>query len=164
MIELSSYRRAYELGRLRDAALGTAAAAVPLLLARVLGHPLPVALSILALLMFAVLRWRGRWWDRAANVGLAMGFIPFTVPVALSVLSRVECPPYCEPICAIAGLVAGVGLGSFAREGNVAPVLAGTSLAILMGVLGCTAFGATTAVGMAGAVLVGVGFGRLRSA
>jgi hypothetical protein len=130
MIDLSSYRRAYELGRLRDAALGTAAAAVPLLVARVLGHPLPVALSIVALLMFGGLRWRGRWWNRAATVGLAMGFIPFAVPVALSVLSRVECPPYCEPLCAIAGLIAGVGLGHFAREGDVAPILAGTALAI----------------------------------
>ena len=162
MIDLA-YRRAYELGRLRDAALGTAAAAVPLLVARVLGHPLPVALSVLALLMFGILRWRGRWWGRAATVGLAMGFIPFAVPVALSVLSRVECPPYCEPICAIAGLVAGVGLGSFAREGHVAPILAGTALAILMGMLGCTAFGATTAVGMAGALVVGVGVARLRT-
>ena len=163
MTDLSSYRRAYEFGRLRDAALGTAAAAVPLLVATVLDHPLPAALSIIVLLTFGVLRWWGSWWSRAATVGLAMGLIPFAVPVALSALSRVECPPYCEPICAVAGLIAGVGLGSSARDGSVAPILVGTALAILLGTLGCTAFGATTAVGMAGALVVGVGVGRLRT-
>jgi hypothetical protein len=161
MTDLAPYRTAYELGRLRRALVECCALAVPLLAARAIGHPVSPLVAVALAALFGAMRWSGGPWSRAAVVGVVAGSIPFLVPVGLVLAARVECPPYCEPICAAAGFVSGLAIATVAaHSGKV--LAAGGLLAALVGVLGCAPFGGTTVMGMIVAVALGVGIGRMR--
>ena len=148
-------RRAYELGRLREALPFTLLAVPPTLLTawvceRAAGTALHGAMLALLLLAYA---WRGQDFGRAILPGILVGYAAFLVPW-LAVSSGV-CPlgpsPYLLAACAAAGLLGGLGITWRCLANRCCSpreLLAVGGLASLTASLGCAVAGLLGLLGM----------------
>lgn len=159
----SSIRAAYERGRLRDAARDAAplVGLFTLVLLAAEARPGQVLLAVAVGITFVVFRWRGLGWGRGAIVGAVAGLAPLLAPFLL-VANGLGCAgpnsaSWCAALCASGGLFAGLAVGVSSRSWSA--LVAGGLIAALAGAVGCWPMGATTLVGMAGALLVGEALG-----
>ncbi|MEJ7729821.1 MAG: hypothetical protein WKG00_11435 [Polyangiaceae bacterium] len=155
-------RRAYELGRLRSAAL-RALRVLPVAALMLWMHPGPQALALLGVLAVTVLAllWRGGAYGRAATTGLLAGAVPLVAPVLVRSGGHCCIAGLCAAICMVAcvgaGLVAGavVALRAGRERGEHGTFMASAAfVAGLTGVLGCTVMGAAGILGMLAGLLV----------
>lgn len=156
--------RAYELGRARRAAT----LAAPLVAIAVIGcclgaQPVTSACVGIALVAAAwVFLWRGQALGKAVFPGVVAGL----VPLALAVFARsyghvctgTECVSLCIPACTLGGLLAGLVVARTARH-TASPgqfLLGSTSLAVLVGALGCSCVGFGGILGLGAGLMVTV--------
>lgn len=155
----ASVRAAYERGRLRDAARD-ATPLVGLFTLVLLAAEAGFAQAVLALgvgATFVVLRWRGLGWGWGAVVGALAGLAPLLAPFVLGAnglgCAGPNCASWCMALCASGGLLAGLVVGASSRSWGA--LVGGGLVAALAGAVGCWPMGATTMVGMVGALLAG---------
>lgn len=158
-------RGAYERGRVRDAAIS----ALPVLLLPVIGIGLAkgamgaIVASIVLVVGFGVLRWRGQSWSQGAIVGVFAGAVAAAAPICIALDGSggigKACATWCLPICGTAGVIAGLIVG--ARSRDLRALFAGVGLATAAAAIGCWPMGATMVGSAATALIVGVVGGRL---
>jgi len=155
-------RRAYELGRLRSAAV-RGLVVVPVAALMLWMHPGAQALALLGALAVAVvaLLWRGQAYGRAATTGLLAGAVPLVAPTLVRSGGHCCIAGLCTTICMVAcvgaGLCAGAVVAVRARneEGGHGPFMVSAALvAGLTGALGCAIMGAAGILGMLAGLLV----------
>lgn len=161
----STVRGAYERGRLRDAALS----ALPVLLLPALGIGLArgaigaVVASVVLVVGFAILRWRGRSWSQGAVVGVIAGAVaaaaPFCIALDGSGCVGSACATWCLPVCGGAGVVAGIIVGARSRDGRA--LVSGAVIAAAAAALGCWPMGMAMVGSAAAAIVAGVLAARL---
>lgn len=161
----SRVRGAYERGRLRDAIV----AALPVLLLPALGIGLArgaigaVVASVVLVLGFAILRWRGQSWSQGAVVGVVAGAVaaaaPFCIALDGSGCIGAECATWCLPVCGSAGVVAGIIVGTRSRD--LRALASAAVIAAAAAALGCWPMGLGMVGSAAAAILAGVLGGRL---
>jgi hypothetical protein len=149
-------RRAYELTRIRRAALAFAPVFLLILGASLIGERVGYILAFgAALFVLGVgLLWYGRGVKRAVLPGLAAGLVPLIFGLCAKYVHNCEgpgCLAFCVPACFAGGLVAGVavdfvGLRSANKLGFW---VAASGVGLLTGAMGCVCAGA---LGLAGLV------------
>jgi hypothetical protein len=149
-------RRAYEVGR-GGLAAWHALAVVPFALVGIaVGGD--TARSLIGALALGALAWglvfRGGPPGRAVPAGLAVGIIPFALP--LLVRGQVcpmgdACSTWCMAACLLGGTLAGAWLGarSLRHADGLGWLIAGAGVAMGAGALGCSCIGAGGLAGMA---------------
>jgi hypothetical protein len=151
-------RRAYELGRLRQAAraLPVVAAMVGCALLGCGRVPTTIALGALLAAAVVALVWWGRAPGRAVRAGLSAGAAPLLVPLVLRPAGQLcvggVCLPSCALVCVATGLAAGAVVALRAArlvEQRLAFFAAAAAVAALAGSLGCAVAGASGVLGMA---------------
>ena len=157
-------KRAYELGRLRDAsrlALFVLAAAGAALAC---GRPLSVTLALAAVLLplCVGLAFAGGVAARAVVPGLLGGGAALAMPLLIATVGHAcfgdSCMSLCIPACVLGGACAGALIARTAVKQGADPRFVGAALPIaaLTGALGCTIAGAAGVLGMlAGVVAAG---------
>jgi hypothetical protein len=150
-------KRAYEVGRLREAA-AFAVFVVPMVVLSLLVCQQPglSGLGGSVLLSLAVgFRWRGGALGRAVLPGLLAGSVPLVLPVLMRSSGHCciggACWSICMLGCVAGGVLAGVAVGVASRaeqEGRWAFLSAATLIAGLSGLLGCAVVGTAGIVGM----------------
>ncbi len=155
----SRARRAYELGRLRDA-LGWALVAIPL---AALSHTCcleaswlwSISIATFAIVLGAV--WYGRAVGAGARAGLLAGLASWALPVLSWTLGLVP-STLMLTLCFAGGLASGVLVGRQlrGREAAWAPFLiSAATVTGLIGALGCTLAGLGGVIGMIAGQLLG---------
>jgi hypothetical protein len=160
--QLHRARGAYELGRLRSAA--REALLLTPLVALALWHcrhvTVTCAASLALMALVAALRWRGGTWGRAVAPALVAGLPAALLPLLGPWLDGARLASLCGWICPAAGLLAGAMLGSWCRrqgDDRGPALVASGAVVLLLGALGCGAFGAADVLGMwLGAAIVAV--------
>jgi hypothetical protein len=156
-------RRAYELGRIRNA-LPVLALIVPATALSLSCCPLPGASLVCGGLLSALcvgLLWYGRAPGRAVWPGLATGLLPFLTPLALHATGHACAPGDCALMpaaCVSAGLLAGALLGFVLTrfpENRRPSLFAAAVVAALAGSLGCVLMGASGVAGMSAGLVAG---------
>ncbi len=160
MVLVESARRAYELGRLKNAL--RLALFVPALTALSCLSCACLARSLICGALLAVvavgLLWRGQRMGRVVLPGVLAGLAPFSLGVCAA-LGGHACATgtWCTlfiATCVVGGLVAGLFVGSSLR-GSWHELLAGAVLAGLTGALGCVVAGALGLFGLSLGLLLG---------
>ena len=146
-------RRAYELGRLRDAALHAWPAPILTLFALRCCEP-TLETALIGFLLTAAtitLRWRGEAFGRAVPLGLFAGSVPMLLPMLNRLLQPgcASCGPigWCLAWCILGGVLAGALVGwraarpggggwRFAASGGLVAALAGSVGCFLAGYIG----------------------------
>lgn len=156
-------RRAYELGRLKDA-VQRAWPVLPMIAVSLLvcHQPKRTLVFGLSLALAAVaLHSRGGVHARAASTGFVAGIAPLLLPLVLRSSGHCCVGGACWSLCMLGciggGLFAGVSIGFAAateRERRFAFLSSATVVAGLAGVLGCTLVGMAGMAGMIVAVVV----------
>jgi hypothetical protein len=155
-------RRAYEWGRLRNAA-ARAWPALPLTaLSSWLCHE-PALSGVIGASLFALaagLMWYGRMGSRAARAGLKTGIVAFAMPV---LAFHSDFAPYCSTLSGMlttngaAGVVVGVLLSAESSRLHAQRDLflaLASAVAALCGLLGCVLFGPPGVAGMAAGIFL----------
>lgn len=164
--------RAYEIGRLRMAALIVIVLAPICIVCVVLSGAREECACLGALLMIAavVLRWRSAQGVSAVTSGLVAGAVPLALGLAIA---GFKCPPElafaCAIGCGVAGLVAGavVGVRAVRRKMRAVDWLVSSAVALLAASVGCVGVETGVAgvtIGLVGGVLATASIGRLRVA
>jgi hypothetical protein len=157
-------RRAYELGRLRDAALHAWPAPLLTLFALRCCEPTVDTALVGGLLTAAVvaLRWRGEAFGRAIAPGLLAGSVPMLLPTLNRLLQPqcASCGPigWCLAWCVVGGVLAGALVGWRAARpggGGWRFAASGGLVAALAGSLGCLVAGYLGLAGMAVGFVLG---------
>lgn len=158
-------RSAYERGRVRDAMVS----ALPVLLLPALGIGLArgavgaIVASVVLVVGFAFLRWRGRSWSQGAVLGVVAGAVaaaaPFCIALDGSGCVGTACATWCLPVCGGAGVVAGIIVG--ARSRDLRALASGVVIAAAAAALGCWPMGLTMVGSAAAALVAGVLGARL---
>ncbi len=160
---LARVRRAYEVGRVRRAALGAAPLLVVLLPAALLvtRPTLACALGVAVLVFASAMLWRSRAAGQSVVPGVALGAVPLYLAMCARSCGHfctgATCMSLCIPACAIGGFVAGGALSWMGRRA-ARPWLflgVGSGLALLTGSLGCCCVGYGGVIGLAAGLLVG---------
>lgn len=147
---------AYEHGRLRHAAVSVLSVLhLPVLgigLAR--GAVGAIVTSLVLVIGFRALRWRGQSWSQRGVVGVLAGTLAaaaqFCIAVNGSGCIGSLCAAWRLPVCSGAGLVAGGIVGARARDLRV--LVSGAAIATAAAALGCGPMGMVM-VGSAGAAI-----------
>jgi hypothetical protein len=151
----------YELARMRRALFGFAPVLVIVGLAMIFAKRPSWTLGF-GVAVFAVgtaLLWYGRDLRRAVLPGLAAGIVPLALVLCANQVGHAcmgdRCMALCIPACAAGGVAAGlvVAILGIRRRAGVGFWIAGSSVALLTGAMGCGF------VGYAGLVALLVGFG-----
>jgi hypothetical protein len=158
-------RRAYERGRLRDAAIEslivTVLVGIAICLGRVAWGQLALAVALVGTFLLA--RWRGLSWAQGALVGAAAGVIAMVAPAVLLAHAPVcvspSCASWCQTFCAAGGAIAGVLVGLRARDGRA--LLVAAPMAVFATAIGCWPMGVAVVLGTAAAACGATCCGRL---
>lgn len=158
-------RLRYELSRLKLALVGMAPALLVVLLAACLSkHPHSALLFGAGLFGLGLaLLFIGREPRRAVLPGLLLGLLPLSLALCVNHLPHLcmgdHCSSLCVPACAAGGFAAGIGMALLARRHRRgwAFWLAGSSVALLTGAMGCACVGYSGVLGL----LAGYAFGLL---
>jgi hypothetical protein len=155
-------RRAYELTRVRRAALAFAPVVLLIVGAALIGERVGYILAFgsALFLLGAGLLWYGRGVKRAVLPGLAAGLVPLIFGLCAKYVHTcmgAGCLAFCVPTCFAGGLIAGVvvdfvGLRSATKMGFW---VAASGIGLLTGAMGCVCAGA---LGLAG-LMVGFAIG-----
>jgi hypothetical protein len=153
-------RRAYEMSRLRRAALAFAPVLALVVIAMITGRRSGPTLAFgSGLFVFGVaLLWYGHDVRRAVLPGVAAGFVPLAFAICARQVGHAcmgdECMAVCVPACAAGGLVAGALIAFTAIRGKrrLGFWLAASGVALFTGAMGCVCAGASGLLGL------GVGF------
>lgn len=155
-------RFAYERGRLQRAVIGVVPLAVTVGLACCVATRPGSALTfgLLALGLGVFMLWYGRDPKRAFVWGAVAGVIPLVLALAANQVHTCGpsgCATWCVPACTAGGLVAGVVVGfqGVRRRAGVWFWAFGSTMALLVGAMGCACVGAGGVVGL----VVGFGVG-----
>jgi hypothetical protein len=148
-------RRAYELGRLgRASRFGLLAVPPSVVSVDACTSDLMCGVcgSLLAVLLVAF-AWRGETYERAIWPGFLAGITAFSVPLigsAIGLCAPGAPIPLCLLFCVLGGLAAGafVGLRMLDSERRATFLIAGISVAGLVGSLGCAIAGIAGVTGM----------------
>jgi hypothetical protein len=154
-------RRAYELGRLRDASRLAPFVLLASTAAIACGRPWPLTAALaLALLALSVgLSFAGGAAGRAVVPGLIAGGAALAMPLLIATAGHAcfgdSCMSLCLPACVVGGAVAGAAIAKMAARYERDARFLGSALAVtaLMGALGCTISGAAGVGGMLAGVL-----------
>lgn len=154
-------RRAYELGRLRTAALGALPALLYLGASAVLGaDQRAIVIGIGMFLLAAVALHRGRPLARGVGLGFLLGVIPFATASFAQSAGHVcidgSCMAYCVPACTTAGVATGL-LGSYLAvrvRGGIGSYASMAVLVTMAGAMGCRCIGIGSMVGLVTGLLV----------
>ena len=151
-------RRAYELTRVRRAAVAFAPVVVLVLAATLIGERVGYILAFgAALFMLGVgLLWYGRSVKRAVLPGLLAGLAPLVFGLCAKYVHECAgpgCMMFCVPACCAGGVIAGIVIDFVALRGRskVGFFIAASGVGLLTGAMGCVCAGA---LGLAG-LLVG---------
>jgi len=157
-------RRRYEWARARRAILGFAPVLMIIAIAALENrHPLSALMFGSALFLVGVgLLWYGRDIRRAVLPGLGMGLFPLAMALCANHIGHAcmgdRCMSLCVPVCAVGGLVAGIGtsiIGVRWKQG--VQFWAGAAvLTLLTGAMGCSCVGFGGIAGMAVGYAVGL--------
>lgn len=148
-------RRAYELGRLRTAALGSLPAFLYLIVSLLIGadHQ-AIVLGIGMFLLASVALHRGRPLARGVGLGFVLGVIPFSAAALAQSAGHVcidgSCMAYCVPACTAAGVVTGL-IGSLLAvrvRGGLGSYASMSVLVTLAGAMGCRCIGFGSMAGL----------------
>jgi hypothetical protein len=145
--------RAYERGRVLDAALGALpVVALPLGVLAVAGlRPGQAGLALALMVGAGALFWRGEGWGAAARLGLVAGVLPLVAALAPGLTGMPcagpDCPRWCATICTLGGLSGGAWLGWRGRGGWAETGVA-AGIAAMTGWLGCAPMGMGTLAGV----------------
>lgn len=154
--------KAYELGRLRMALRILALFLPASVLCWFVGDR-ELCACLMPLLAAAVvwLRWRDQRGVDDVTVGLVAGSIPLAAGLLLTAL-RTSCGgPLCLGLSALAGAAAGLVVATHARRSSRSSWLAALAITTAAAVLGCSALGLFTVVGVLVGVAVGSGVGAV---
>jgi hypothetical protein len=157
-------RRKYELTRARNAVLGFTPALLLVAIAALANHHRASALLFGGgmFVIGSVLLWYGRELRRAVLPGLAMGVVPLTMALCANYSHHVcmggSCLSLCVPACTAGGLAAGIGLALLGRRerGRLGFWLAGSTLALATGAMGCACVGFSGVLGLAVGYVIGL--------
>lgn len=162
-------RRAYELARLRAAALGVVPLALVVAAAALVSHRAGAALSFGAVAVIAggFMLWYGRGPQRAVLPGLAAGILPLALALCANhahACGSQACASLCLPACAIGGVIAGLMVARTAarRRAGVAFWASASAVAVAIGAMGCACIGSSGVVGLVVGYAAGVVPGALR--
>jgi hypothetical protein len=182
---LARARRVYERARIAGACLRAWPVLLFVLLACLIARTLWVGLAFAALAAVAciALEWRGQIWGRACRVGLVAGLFPLLAALGVRAVGHVclpgGCVSLCAPACSVGGALAGAWLvwgarrarnkGELRARSDASVLLvAGATLALLEGALGCSCASFAGVWGLClslgAAVLIGVGSDLLSGA
>jgi hypothetical protein len=158
-------RRAYELGRLRRALLGSVPTMLVAAVVVALVHEvsLPLTLGLALYLASVVLLWWGRSPGRSVLPGVVYGLLPLAGAVVAKSHGHLcmggSCYGTCLALCLGGGTVAGLLVGRLAArsETPTGVFLSAASTALLTGAIGGSCVGVHGLVGMA----IGIGAGVL---
>ena len=153
-------RRAYELARLRRAALAFAPVLALVVIAMITGRRSGPTLAFGSglFVLGVVLLWYGHDIRRAVLPGLAAGLVPLAFAICARQVGHAcmgdACMAVCVPACAAGGLVAGALIARSAIRGkrSLGFWLAASGVALFTGAMGCVCAGASGLLGL------GVGF------
>ncbi len=154
-------RRAYELGRWRQAALGVLPLVPIVALAVVLGdHAITAWIAVILVVACLACGVIGRGLERAVRPGWLAGLGPMLAALGTSLrlgCTDETCAAVCVPLCATIGLIVGAWLGATIHA-HERPRIAAASLgiAILTASLGCATVGLGTLVGAGAGLCVGL--------
>lgn len=159
---LASAMRSYERNRARAALVATLPAVALAMVACGCGTKAATALGVGAALVVAgwFFHWRGRALGRAVGPGLVAGLAPFALAVAARAYGHVcsggQCVSLCIPACTLGGALAGFFVGRVARRQSSPLVflLGASTLATLVGSLGCSCVGFGGVAGLATGLVV----------
>jgi hypothetical protein len=148
-------RRAYELARVRRAALAFAPVVVLVVAAALLGERVGYILAFgSALFILGVgLLWYGRGVKRAVLPGLGAGLVPLVFGLCAKHVSHAcmgaGCMALCVPACFAGGVVAGIVIDVVSVRGatKIGFWVAASGIGLLTGAMGCVCAGA---LGLAG--------------
>ena len=164
-------RRAYELTRVRRAALAFSPVILLIVAATLIGERVGFILAFgAALFVLGVgLLWYGRAVKRAVLPGLAAGLVPLIFGLCAKYVHNCMgpgCLAFCVPACFAGGLVAGivvdfVGLGSANKVGFW---VAASGIGLLTGAMGCVCAGALGLAGLAAGFALGAVPGMIAAA
>jgi hypothetical protein len=153
-------RRAYELTRVRRAALAFAPVVVLVAAASLLGERIGYVFAFGTLLfLFGVgLLWYGRGLKRAVLPGLAAGIVPLVFGLCARHLHDCMgpgCWTFCVPACFAGGVIAGIAIDvvTLQRANRGGFLLAAAGIGLLTGAMGCSCAGALGLLGL----VVGLG-------
>jgi hypothetical protein len=158
----SRARRAYELTRVRRAALAFAPVVVLIVGAVLIGEQVGYILAFGgALFLLGVgLLWYGRGVKRAVLPGLAAGFVPLMFGLCSKYVHTCTgpgCLAFCVPACFAGGLLAGVIVDAVGlrRVNKLSFWAAASGVVLLTGAMGCVCAGALGLVGLVVGFAVG---------
>jgi hypothetical protein len=164
-------RRAYELTRVRRAALAFAPVLLLILGAALIGERVGYILAFgSGLFVLGVgLLWYGRGVKRAVLPGLAAGFVPLIFGLCARYMHNCVgpgCLAFCVPACFAGGFVAGVVVGFVGlRSANkIGFWVAVSGVGLLTGAMGCVCAGALGLAGLVAGFAVGTVPGVLTAA
>ena len=154
-------RRAYELGRLRDATKLAPFIILAGAAALACGRPWPLTAAVtLPLLALSLgLSFAGGAAGRAVVPGLVAGGPALAVPLLMATVGHAcfgdSCMTLCLPACVVGGAVAGAVIARMAvrHDGDVRFLGSAFAVMALTGALGCSISGAAGVVGMLAGVL-----------
>ena len=157
-------RRAYELARLKRAALAFAPVLILVVAALYLGErPLPVLCFGIGLFVVGVaLLWYGREPARGVLPGVLSGVVPLCFALCASRIGHIchgdGCISVCFYACSAGGLLAGIGIGWFvhSRQCKGSVWIVAAALAGLTGAMGCSCVGFSGLLGLLGGLSLGV--------
>ena len=169
-------RRGYEQARLQRALLGMLPVALLVAVVFCLRlHPHPHVMLVLGASAFglgAVLLWFGREPARAVLPGLLAGLLPLWLALCARhwghMCTDVECMVMCLPVCAVGGVLAGLGVSWYGalRRRTIWFWLTASTMTLLTGAVGATCAGYPGVLGVASGYAVGIAagfaFARLR--
>ncbi len=149
-------RRAYEMSRVRRAAVAFAPVALLVGAAAIIGQRVGYTLAFgSALFMLGVgLLWYGRSVKRAVLPGLAAGLVPLAFGLCAKHISHAcigdGCMALCVPACFAGGLIAGMVIVwvTLRRAGKVGFWVAASGIGLLTGAMGCACAGVLGLTGL----------------
>ncbi len=161
---LARARRAYELGRLRSAAL-IVVLIIPVAAVCALASSSPRQVACVSLVLVAtavVLRWRSRGGAEAVTTGLLAALVPLAAGLCIVCGGGAVPDAIAAVVCVVAGGVGGLVLGvrTAQRAAGARAWLFAVVIACLGAALGCVGLG-PAAVGVAAGLVIGAGAGAL---
>jgi len=148
-------RRAYELTRVRRAALAFAPVVLLVVGAALVGERVGYifAFGVALFLLGVGLLWYGRGVKRAVLPGLAAGLVPLVFGLCAKYVHNCTgpgCLAFCVPACFAGGVLAGVVVDAVGlrRANKLGFWAAASGIVLLTGAMGCVCAGALGLVGL----------------
>ena len=162
-------RLTYEFSRLRRAALGMVPVLGIVAVATLFTHrpASAMAFGAAAVLAGLTMLWFGREPQKAVLPGIVAGIVPLVFALSANYVHSCGmhgCSTWCVPACALGGVVSGLVVAGMGNQRRAGPMfwISASSLALLIGAMGCSCVGYTGLGGLALGFVSGTVPGLLR--